>query len=440
MTSISTDNAGNRRILFMGLDQRRKTIRLGAIPMKQAQSFRDKLKNLLSARKSGLALDGETSVWLGQLSPAMLDKLATCGLIEVQQARPVPRLGEFLDGFIARRNDAKPSTKCNLEVAARRLTEFFGRERDLNSISPGDADNWALHMKGKYALATVGRTVRRAKQFYRNAVRSKLAQENPFVDVKAPQQTNAARKFFITPEVINRVIESAPDSEWRLIIALSRWGGLRCPSEHLALTWSDVDWERSRFLVRSSKTEHHEDGGMRWVPLFPELRPFLEEAFDLAPPGTVHVIGRYRDTNANLRTQMMRIIRRAGETPWPKLFHNLRASRETELAERFPMHVVTDWIGNSALIAAKHYLQVTDNHFEEAAHGDADSDARPTQKPTQQASALPRTYPQVMQKTPEISGVLRGDSTSCDSVRKPGTPRVGLEPTTCRLTAGRCYH
>jgi hypothetical protein len=163
---------------------------------------------------------------------------------------------------------------------------------------------------------------------------------------------------------------------------------------------------------------------MRWVPLFPELRPYLEEAFDQAPPGTMHVIRRYRDTNANLRTQMMRIIRRAGETPWPKLFHNLRASRETELAERFPMHVVTDWIGNSALIAAKHYLQVTDGHFEDAAHGDADSDARLTQKPTQHTSAMPRTHPQETQKTPEISGVLRDDSTSCDSVRKPGTPRV----------------
>jgi hypothetical protein len=34
--------------------------------------------------------------------------------------------------------------------------------------------------------------------------------------------------------------------------------------------------------------------------------------------------------------------------------------RETELAESFPMHVVCEWIGNSAAIAAKHYLQVTD--------------------------------------------------------------------------------
>ncbi len=31
------------------------------------------------------------------------------------------------------------------------------------------------------------------------------------------------------------------------------------------------------------------------------------------------------------------------------------------------MQVVCEWIGNSAAIAAKHYLQVTDQHYEQAA-------------------------------------------------------------------------
>jgi integrase len=149
--------------------------------------------------------------------------------------------------------------------------------------------------------------------------------------------------------------------------ALSRFGGLRCPSEHLTLEWADLDWEKNRFRVHSPKTEHLEGGGERWVPIFPELRPYLEEAFELARPGTVHVIGRYRDTNANLRTQMLRIIKRAGVKAWPKLFQNLRASRETELAKEYPIHVVCAWIGNTEMIAAKHYLQVTDDYFERAA-------------------------------------------------------------------------
>ena len=59
--------------------------------------------------------------------------------------------------------------------------------------------------------------------------------------------------------------------------------------------------------------------------------------------------------------------------PWPKLFQNLRASRETELVESYPIHVVCAWIGNSEHIAAKHYLQVRDSDFERAAENAAES-------------------------------------------------------------------
>ena len=85
-----------------------------------------------------------------------------------------------------------------------------------------------------------------------------------------------------------------------------------------------------------------------------------------ADEGTEYVITRYRDANANLRTQLQRIIRKAGLTPWPRLFHNLRATRQTELAECFPAHVVCAWIGNTERVAQNHYLQVTDAHFVKA--------------------------------------------------------------------------
>ena len=52
---------------------------------------------------------------------------------------------------------------------------------------------------------------------------------------------------------------------------------------------------------------------------------------------------------------------------WPKLFHNLRASYQTDLAERFPLHCVVEWLGNSERVAMKHYLQVTNRQFSEAA-------------------------------------------------------------------------
>ncbi len=102
------------------------------------------------------------------------------------------------------------------------------------------------------------------------------------------------------------------------------------------------------------------------IPLFPGLRPHLEAVWEQAEPGTEFAITRYRDTHANLRTQLVRIVGRAGLKPWPKVFQNLRSTRETELEESFPSHVVGAWLGNSRAVAAKHYLQVTEGHYRRA--------------------------------------------------------------------------
>ena len=124
--------------------------------------------------------------------------------------------------------------------------------------------------------------------------------------------------------------------------------------------------------VSSPETEHHPGKDSRVVPIFPELRPYLEEAFELAPEDAVYVVERYRKAsmgskgwrNCNLRTRMLDIVWKAGLKEWPRLFHNLRASRETELCERFPLHVVAAWLGNTPTIAQRHYLQTTEQHFQ----------------------------------------------------------------------------
>ena len=91
--------------------------------------------------------------------------------------------------------------------------------------------------------------------------------------------------------------------------------------------------------------------------------------------------------NINLRTRFLRIIKRAGLTPWPKLFHQLRASCETDLLAEFPISAVTEWLGHSPEVALRHYARVPDHLFERAAavapKGDAESDAATTQIPTQ---------------------------------------------------------
>jgi integrase len=187
------------------------------------------------------------------------------------------------------------------------------------------------------------------------------------------------------------------------------------------LKWTDVDWDRERIQVWSCKTEHIEGHESRIIPLFSEIRTYLLEVFEAAEPGAEYVITRYRTHNKNLRTQFRRIVSRAGLRIWPKPFHNMRSTRQTELAEDFPLHVVCYWLGNSRSVAQDHYLQVTDGHYTRALVSRAQNRA-------QQGAESPRNASHLASDQKQNRPVLPSDSTSCDSVQETVMTPTGFEP------------
>ena len=401
MASISNDGNGRKRVLFIGADGKRRSIRLGKVPLRYAESVKVKVEDLVSASITGHAPADETSRWLAGLDSQLYDRLAQAGLAKRRQ---VTTLGAFTRSYIDGRVDIKPRTRINLERARRYLLGHFDSSRSLRDITAGDAEDFRLHLIGRgLSENTMRRAIGRARQFFGAAVKYRLIPCNPFEGIAASVKANPDRFYFVSREEAWKVIEACPDAQWRLIFALARFGGLRCPSEVLSLTWPDVDWEQSRVRVPSPKTEHHEGQESRIIPLFPELRPHLMEVFEQADPGTEHVITRYRSSNTNLRTQLERIIRRAGLEPWPKLFQNMRSTRETELVERYPTHVVCRWMGNSKPVAVEHYLQVTDEHFERAIRDESaeETSEQAAQNAAQQIAAKPRNAPATARNAPQ---------------------------------------
>jgi len=241
--------------------------------------------------------------------------------------------------------------------------------------------------------------VRVAKAIFTKAVKWKLIPSSPFADLRAGSQCNPDRAHYVASETIQGILKACPDDEWRAIVALVRYAGLRCPSELVGLMWGDVNWEKSRLTVRSPKTA---DKGyaVRIVPIAPELRPILLSLFDAADEGEEAVIPRLRNPRLNLRTHFQRIIQRAGEKPWPRLFHNLRASCATDWCERFPAHVVAGWLGHTPLVAARHYLTTRDAHFDMATgnplsnvgNGDGESGAESGALVAQNAAQHPSAH------------------------------------------------
>jgi integrase len=370
MATIGVDPNGRKRVLFFASDGKRKTVRLGAIPMRVAEGFKTKVETILGDIIIGRPHDAETAKWLRDLDPKMRARLVRAGLV-TGTVRVDMSLGAFLEQHLAAMA-VKASTLTMYGHTRRCLESFFGKERVVRTIGPADGDRFRQWLRDEEGLsdATISKRIVVARQAFKRALKWKVADENPFAEVKAGPQTNKARMFFVTREMADSVLDKCPDTQWKLLFALSRYGGLRCPSEHLALRWMDVDWDKGRLVVHSSKTEHHDGGDCRIIPLFPELRPLLEAAWaEAVEGGSPYVITKYRDTNSNLRTHLCRIIKRAGLAPWPKLFHNLRSSRQTELAEQYPIHVVCAWLGNSQAVAQAHYLQVHDLHFAHATLG-----------------------------------------------------------------------
>ena len=433
MASIINDPNGRRRIQFVAKDGSRKAIRLGKASRKQAEAYKVKVEQLVTSNVTG-SVDDETARWVAGLDEVAYEKLAAVGLVP---PRPRLLLGEYLDGYIAGRSDVKINTVTVYGHTRRNLVGFFGDAKPLREITPGDADMWRVYLiEQKLSENTVRRRCGMAKQFFRAAVRRELISSNPFADLKAAVMGNPGRRYFLSRQDAKKVIDACPDAEWRLIVTLSRYGGLRCPSEHLALRWSDIHWDQDRITVRSPKTEHHEGKASRQIPMFPEVRQYLLEVLETSAPDAEHVITRYRYAGQNLRTQFERIIKRAGLEPWPKLFQNLRSTRETELAEEYPLHVVVAWLGNSRAVAQKHYLQVTDDHFKLAAGG-AESGAVEAQNEAQQPAAEPRTETQEPTETPEAAEAYASqnktvpvDAILCEKGEMGDT---GLEPVTSRV-------
>ncbi len=429
MASLSKNPQGHRQLQFVDSTGKRRSLRFGKLPAKQAETLLVRIEALVAAKECNAPPDAVTIGWLNGLSDSLHDRLVRVGLVGPRSERNVT-LSQLFERYIASLT-IKPSTEKNYRAARSYLEDHFGHDRVIGTITPTDAEGFKKAMRDKgLAQATFAKFVKVARQACRRAVKWKLIDESPFAEVSAGSQTNSARLRFVPRDHIAKVLDECPSNEWRLLIALSRFGGLRCPSEHMALRWEDIDWARSRLTVSASKTEAHANKETRVIPLFPELFPFLRQSFEEAEPGAEFVISdRYRRKGVNLGTQLKRFIKRAGLQPWPRVFHNLRASCQTELSARFPLHVVCHWLGNTTTVATQHYLTVRESDYSAALKPEFASPSL-LQKAVQHTAEIARTGSQEGEGQNEQRLAVQAFTSGCDPLQVSLMPPEGLEPST----------
>ena len=154
-------------IQFSVLDGKRRTIRLGKMNRRRAERIKDFVEDLVEAHRSGQRPMPPTVEWVVGLPPVMRQRLERAGLVTSGRGAGCPTLGEWLSAYIGGRTDAKPSTRTVWGHTRRNLLDFFGKDKPIDGITPGDADQWRLFLVGQnLAENTVRRRGGIAKQFF----------------------------------------------------------------------------------------------------------------------------------------------------------------------------------------------------------------------------------------------------------------------------------
>lgn len=375
MASIYRDHARDGWRVQVVIRGKRRKLWLGRVTKTQAAAIGRQLDALKHATETATTPPAETLRWAAAVSLRIRGNLERWGLVAIAPEIP-NQLEPFLSWYLEQQKYTAASTVARWAGIKRRLLAQWPPTWPLDRITPGDCDRFAAAVRSSARSSHAGKILADCRQLFRAAERHRIVAANPFAEIDCSQRHDLTRESYVTPEVARQLIAAA-DPQLAAVIALARFGGLRVPSEPLAIELAGIDWSSGRLAIPKCKTP------ARQIPLFPDLRGPLEHLAQLAPDGATNLIFARRDSaNKTWRKFLLRSIAAAGLEPWPKLWQNLRASCRTDLEERFPGFVVDAWLGHTAAVGRKHYTRVHAEHFAAAAGYSAGYSGRQPPTPT----------------------------------------------------------
>ena len=395
MASIINDRAKNGYYIRLTENEsptgKRVKIMCSGLSKKQTQHVLTHVEKIIVAKHSKVTLEHATADWLGKLQGPIRKRLEDLTLVDpVKEVCDATVVG-YMKAYISKRTDIAASTKRIYARSLHFTQAFFGNEKKLLDVTPGNAKDFARWLreagqKNKrdgLAENTARKMLDKLKTVYNSAVDDELILRNPFRGIASSVISNKEKQLFVSVQDVLQVIRFAPNQEFQAIIALSRFGGLRTPSEFRHLRHGDfaMNAKLPTFTVYCQKTAHT-GKKTRVVPIFTELRPYLEGLVSQskALAGEFVFSDKYRlCSDANIFNTMSRIVQAAGIDQWPDLWRNLRASRESELlAMGYNLKDVCEWFGNTQKVVADHYLRSDPESLKRATQQPEETNAQST--------------------------------------------------------------
>ena len=257
--------------------------------------------------------------------------------------------------------DSSKATMARYKSHADAFLKWLGddrRKKPLESVTPQHVREWreSLQDAGR-AGKTVLSYIKDLGAIYRAAMREGIVSFNPCGTAIADTDTGDSqeRKPF-TLEEVGKLVEAAPSEEWRGMILVAAFTGLRL-GDAARLSWESVDLDAKKITLIPSKTKRKKREVH--IPIHPDLLAYLLAApvADDSPAASVFpklaktpVNGQagLSDTFTGImsaagvdRGKPSRVLvegqeKGKGRITWEKGFHSLR-------------HTFTSWLRNAGV-------------------------------------------------------------------------------------------
>ena len=289
----------------MGL---RRQIRFSGQAKKQAETIFHIIERLIEAATLNVPAQPQDAAWLAALPDKFYSKLAKHKLAEPRVVEePEPEVDSCLRSFVGRfinRGKTLKNDPASIETVKKwsgtfdLLLQCFDEEKPIAEFTLADARDFRSWMEkreirkskrnpsGRMAENSMRQRMANCKTFFSYAESEELIDYNPFRNQVSNTQDNEDGKMVISRSVIDEVIAAAPNADWKLLIALWRYTGLR-KMEPLELTWEDVLWEEGKCRFGPRRLDITVDGGcvkslfamLRRIfePCRQKLRPLLDQ-------------------------------------------------------------------------------------------------------------------------------------------------------------------
>lgn len=288
----------------------------------------------------------------------------------------------FEDWIAGKTLSKTDSTAARYAQAARCFVDFLGPKADkhLETLRTADIARFFKEERSKgKSLTTVELSLKVVKSVLSAATRLAVLKVNPADGFEMPkEESDSVEREVFSPEEVKRLIDAADSDDWKNVIRLSYFTGMRL-GDCVNLTWGNVDLANRVIEFIQRKTAGRARVGGKGpkrvaVPLHGELEAALSklEGADGSPKAFVFpsLAGKTSAGRSGLSMAFSRIMERAnvdagvrrekqgeaGRTVRARSFHALRHSFNTALANKgVPIEHRAKMLGHASKSMTEHY-------------------------------------------------------------------------------------